>query len=195
MRVIAGRYKGRRLASPRSPGLRPTSDKLRETLFNILAPRIDGARVLDGFAGTGALGIEALSRGAAHVIFVDRDRRAMALVAENLGRCGITGGYAMIRGGVEAIAGAAASGAFDLILLDPPYDEANVRTTIEAVARTLADGGLLVLEHARRRPAPGSAGDLVCARDVVSGDSALAFYERGDSVGARRAVPLRRDEA
>ena len=181
MRIIAGRYKGRRLASPRWPGLRPTSDKLRGTLFNILAPRLDGARVLDGFAGTGALGIEALSRGAAHVTFVDRDRRAMALVAENLGRCGITDGYAMIRGGVEAIAGAVAPGPFDLILLDPPYDEADVRAPIEAVARTLADGGLLVLEHARRRPAAGSAGGLVCTRDVMSGDSALAFYTRGDT--------------
>jgi len=180
MRVIAGRYKGRRLAAPRWSGLRPTSDRLRETLFNILAPRIEGARVLDGFAGTGALGIEALSRGAAHVTFVDRDRRAMALVAENLGRCGVIEDYAMIRGGIEAVARAAVSRPFDLILLDPPYDQADVRTTIETVERTLAGGGILVLEHPRRRPAPESVGDLVRTRDVVSGDSALAFYVRGD---------------
>ena len=84
MRIIAGRLKGRRLKAPAWDGLRPTSDKLRETLFNILAPRIDGARVLDGYAGTGAVGIEALSRGAAHVTFVEQDRRAVALIEANL---------------------------------------------------------------------------------------------------------------
>src|SRR5918996_2883423 len=88
MRVIAGRLKGRRLKAPAWEGLRPTSDKLRETLFNILAPRIDGARVLDGFAGTGAVGIEALSRGAAHVTFIEADRRAVALIEDNLAACG-----------------------------------------------------------------------------------------------------------
>src|SRR6059036_2313719 len=97
MRVIAGSLKGRRLKAPTWEGLRPTSDKLRETLFNILAPRIAGARVLDGYAGTGAVGIEALSRGAAHVTFLEQDRRAQALIAENLAHCGVTNGYAIIR--------------------------------------------------------------------------------------------------
>ena len=92
MRVIAGSFKGRRLVTPTWAGLRPTSDKLRETLFNVVAARVPGARVLDGFAGTGAFGIEAVSRGAAHVTFVDRDRRATALVAENLDRCRVEGG-------------------------------------------------------------------------------------------------------
>src|SRR5439155_5548449 len=100
MRVIAGSLKGRRLKAPSWDGLRPTSDKLRETLFNIIAPRIAGARVLDGYAGTGALGIEALSRGARSVTFVERDRRAQALIAENLALCGITDGYAIIRASV-----------------------------------------------------------------------------------------------
>src|SRR5690348_2883385 len=90
MRIIAGSLKGRRLKTPTWAGLRPTSDKLRETLFNILAPRVAGARVLDGYAGTGALGIEALSRGAASVTFVERDRRAQGLIEENLARCGVT---------------------------------------------------------------------------------------------------------
>src|SRR4029453_6596223 len=83
MRIIAGSLKGRRLEAPDWDGLRPTSDRLRETLFNVLAPAIDGARVLDVYAGTGAVGIEALSRGAAHVTFVESDRRAQALVEEN----------------------------------------------------------------------------------------------------------------
>src|ERR1700709_133107 len=101
MRVIAGTLKGRRLKAPGWDGLRPTSDKLRETLFNVLAPRIAGARVLDGFAGTGALGIEALSRGAAHVVFIEVDRRAQALIADNLARCGIVEGYTIVRASVS----------------------------------------------------------------------------------------------
>ena len=97
MRIIAGTLKGRRLEAPDWPGLRPTSDKLRETLFNVLAPRIRDARVLDGYAGTGAVGIEALSRGAAHVTFVERDPRAVALIEANLRHCGVTDRYAIIR--------------------------------------------------------------------------------------------------
>ena len=97
MRVIAGTLKGRRLKAPTWDGLRPTSDKLRETLFNILAPRIDGARFVDGYAGTGAVGIEALSRGARSVTFIESDRRAETLIAENLAHCGVENGYAIIR--------------------------------------------------------------------------------------------------
>lgn len=91
MRVIAGALKGRRLQSPRWAGLRPTSDRLRETLFDVLGEGVVGAMVLDGFAGTGALGLEALSRGASTVVFVERDRRAAALIAANLDRCGVRG--------------------------------------------------------------------------------------------------------
>lgn len=184
MRVIAGLYKGRRLTAPTWTGLRPTSDTLRETLFNILAPRVVGARVLDGCAGTGALGIEALSRGAAHVTFVDRDHRALALVGENLRRCGITDGYAMIRRTVEAVAATAALPVFDLVLLDPPYDLPDPGAMVATIGTALAPHGLLVFEHARRRPAPASAGSLTRVRDVMSGDSALAFYApaSGDEV-------------
>src|ERR1700747_2518189 len=100
MRVIAGTLKGRKLDAPDWDALRPTSDKLRETLFNILAPRIGGARVLDGYAGTGAIGIQALSRGGGHVNFVDEDRRAADLIAGNLEKCRIAGGYAIIHSSV-----------------------------------------------------------------------------------------------
>ena len=100
VRVIAGQFKGRRLKTPSWEGLRPTSDKLRETLFNILAPRVAGARVLDGYAGTGAVGIEALSRGAAHVSFVEQNRRATALIEQNLAVCGVGQGYTIHCGDV-----------------------------------------------------------------------------------------------
>jgi 16S rRNA (guanine(966)-N(2))-methyltransferase RsmD len=182
MRVIAGTLRGRRLKAPTWEGLRPTSDKLRETLFNVLAPRVAGARVLDGFAGTGALGIEAISRGAADVTFVERDRRAQALIVENLAHCGIAEGYAIIRGSVEGaladMRSAPAFTPFDIVLFDPPY-EADAQAILAAAAAITAPDGLIVLEHSRRRPAPAQADGLVRVRELTSGDSALSFYQKG----------------
>jgi|SRR5579871_1899300 len=175
LRVIAGAFKGRRLAAPTWDGLRPTSDKLRETLFNILAPLIEGARVLDGYAGTGAVGIEAISRGAAHVTFVEHDRRAQALIAANLRACGVADGYVIIRAGVAGAAANLPPASFDLVLLDPPY-ETDATEAIAPAARLLAANGTLVLEHARRSPAPEVVGELTRTREVASGDSALALY-------------------
>ena len=151
MRVIAGRFKGRRLKAPDWPGLRPTSDKLRETLFNILAPRIEGARFVDGFAGTGAIGIEALSRGAGHVTFIERDRRATALIEQNLAACGANSADYTIRGGdVAAVLSSFGSGVCDLIVLDPPYD-ASIDGVLDAAARVLTPDGLIVHERATLR--------------------------------------------
>ena len=121
MRIIAGELKGRRIEAPNWDGLRPTSDKLRETLFNVLAPRIVGAHVLDGYAGTGAVGIEALSRGAAHVTFVEQDPRAVRLVEANLQRCGVDDRYAIIRAGLADAIRRLDAARFDIIFLDPPY--------------------------------------------------------------------------
>lgn len=177
MRVIAGTLKGRRLKPPTWDGLRPTSDMLRETLFNILAPHIPGARVLDGYAGTGAVGIEALSRGAAMVTFIERDRRAQALIAANLAHCGIEDGYAIIRASVaRAVSDLRAAGAsFDIAVLDPPYDrEPDVEAG--ALGDLLAPGGIVVVEHARRRAPAVAIGRLLRTREVMSGDSTLSFY-------------------
>jgi len=176
VRVISGRLKGRRLKTPTWEGLRPTSDKLRETLFNILAPHVPGARVLDGYAGTGAIGIEALSRGAAHVTFIEKNRRAVALIEENLKACGVEGGYTIRCAElVAALDVLPAADAFDLILLDPPYDIEHVRVVLDAAARRLAGNGLVVLERATRRE-PGEPAALQRTRDVKSGDSTLTFY-------------------
>jgi len=179
MRVIAGTLKGRRLETPVWDGLRPTSDKLRETLFNIIAPRIQGARVVDGFAGTGAVGIEALSRGAAHVTFVERDPRAVALIEANLRRCDVTDRYAIIRarfGGAEQPQG---SESFDVIFLDPPYGATELLSAIDAAESLVQAQTLLIVEHARRDASPESRGGLVRTRLLTSGDSALSFYSRG----------------
>src|SRR5688500_2744851 len=175
MRVIAGRFKGRRLKATTWDGLRPTSDKLRETLFNILAPRINGARVLDGFAGTGAVGIEALSRGAAHVTFVEQDRRAVALIQANLAACGVDADYNVTHGDVAATL-RNGSALFDVILLDPPYDLHPMSPTLEAAAARLSAEGLLVLERATRHD-PDIPATLTRVRDVKSGDSSLTFFE------------------
>jgi 16S rRNA (guanine966-N2)-methyltransferase len=175
MRVISGTYRGRRLEAPAWPGLRPTSDRVRETLFNILAPRIGGSRVLDGCAGTGAIGIEAMSRGAVHVTFVDRDRRAVDLIARNLARCGIVEGFAIIHADLEHAAAHVPHRGYDLILLDPPYDT-DPADVARAAGACLGPDGLLVLEHARRRILPAVIDGLTRRREVRAGDSALAFF-------------------
>ena len=179
MRIIAGQFKGRRLKTPSWDDLRPTSDKLRETLFNILAPRLDGARVLDAYAGTGAVGIEALSRGAAHVTFIEQDRRAAALIASNLAICGVKQGYTIECDDVaRSLRRMAQDVEFHLVLLDPPYDadaETVKQVLAAAAARTAADG-LLVLERATRRVL-GAPETLRHIRDVVSGDSTLTMMQ------------------
>jgi 16S rRNA (guanine(966)-N(2))-methyltransferase RsmD len=177
VRIIAGEFKGRRLKTPSGTKLRPTSDKLRETLFNILAPRVAGARVLDVFAGTGAVGLESLSRGAAQVAFIEKDRAAVALIAENAALCGARDRCAIIRDTAErALQKPIAGDPFDLIILDPPYDFEPLAPVLGAAAVHLAPDGLLVLEHARRRPAPDAAG-VRATRTVTSGDSALTFFQ------------------
>jgi 16S rRNA (guanine(966)-N(2))-methyltransferase RsmD len=179
VRIIAGLFKGRRLKAPSWDGLRPTSDQLRETLFNIVSPRIDGARVIDGFAGTGAIGIEALSRGAAHVLFIERDRRGVALIAANLALCGVKQGYTIECGDVASVLRRLGRDTeYDLVLLDPPYDidPDTVTQALEAAAGVLAADGLVVLERASRRQ-PGVPAGLSRMRDVASGDSTLTLMK------------------
>jgi 16S rRNA (guanine(966)-N(2))-methyltransferase RsmD len=179
MRIIAGTLRGRRLRGPVGEGVRPTSDRLRETLFNILQSRVADARVLDGFAGTGALGLEALSRGAAHATFVDAHPRALRVVRENVAACGVESTCTIVQDDVQAFAARQRSRlAFDLVLLDPPYAFAHADALLTEVAGLLAPGGLLVLEHSRRRHPPPPPADLDLRRTVLAGDSALTFYDR-----------------
>jgi len=181
VRIVAGEFKGRQLKSPTWEGLRPTSDRLRETLFNILGGGVRGARVLDGYAGTGAIGMEALSRGAAHVTFVERDRRAIELIGANLAQ--LTGAASnadatkprpdvIIRTGFAALAGMS----FDVIVLDPPYAPGAAEEALDTAAGLLAPDGRLVVEHAVRHAPPAGRGPLRLQRTVKAGDSALSFY-------------------
>jgi len=183
LRIVAGEFKGRQLKAPTWEGLRPTSDRLRETLFNVLGASVRGARVLDGYAGTGAIGIEALSRGAAHVTFVERDPRAVRLIEETLARV-VSGTpaagerYAIIRAGF-ADAARRTSGGFEIVVLDPPYSEEAVKDALDAAARITGPATRLVIEHAKRYSPPEHAG-LRLLRTIVSGDSALSFFGAAD---------------
>jgi 16S rRNA (guanine966-N2)-methyltransferase len=172
--------KGRRLDVPDWPGLRPTSDRLRETLFNVLGPRVQGAQFLDGYAGTGAVGLEALSRGAAHVAFVERDPRAIRLIERNLARCGVSERYAIIRAGFEDASARLAQTPFEIVFVDPPYGAAELIDAVNAAEPIVGKDTLLVVEHAARDVAAARHGVLVRTRELKSGDSALAFSRRGE---------------
>jgi 16S rRNA (guanine966-N2)-methyltransferase len=176
MRIVAGAFRGRQLKSPTWDGLRPTSDRLRETLFNILGPSVRGARVLDGYAGTGAIGIEALSRGAADVTFVEQDPRAAKLIEANLAALGASG--AIIRAGFAEAASRLGGQVFDLIILDPPYADGGAAEALGAAHALAGERTRLVVEHAARHAAPPEHGGLRLTRTVKAGDSALSFYER-----------------
>ena len=183
MRIIAGRYRGRKLKSPPSLQTRPTSDRLRETLFNILAPRIEGVQFLDLCAGSGAVGIEALSRGAAHVTFVERSRKMCALIEANLVALAITEDKFEIVGSetLEFLRRRAKDEAdpFEIVFYDPPYsiDYEPVMDYTGGHVGLLADGGLIVVEHHRKKELDETFGMLHRARILKQGDSCLSFYE------------------
>ena len=180
MRIIAGELKGRRLRTLEGPKIRPTSDRLRETLFNILAPRIVDARFLDLCAGSGAIGIEALSRGASEVIFIESTRRAAVLIEENLAHCGVSDrAQVQNREAVVAVrAMAAKSLQFDIIYFDPPYDSHLYSPVLDAIStgRLVANEGVLVVEHRGAVLLNPGYGDLRPYREVKQGDSRLTFY-------------------
>jgi 16S rRNA (guanine(966)-N(2))-methyltransferase RsmD len=188
MRIIAGQYRGRRLKAPRGAAVRPTSDGLRETLFNILRAHVPGARVLEGFAGTGAIGLEALSRGAAHVTFVERDRHALDALRQNIAACSAVEACAIIRDDFVGAGARHPAESYDLVIVDPPYDTDSYEPILLEAAARLAPGGVVVVEHSRRRPAPAATAHLSRQRVVTAGDSALAFYaaDPGDLSGRRR---------
>ncbi|MGB6688375.1 MAG: 16S rRNA (guanine(966)-N(2))-methyltransferase RsmD [Terracidiphilus sp.] len=184
MRIIAGSLRSRTLAAPPGLATRPTSDRLRETLFNVLAPRIGGASFLDLYAGSGAVGIEALSRGASRVVFVDRDAVALAALRGNLGKLGIREGFRIQAGGVSAFLRRGrppASPKFDLVFLDPPYDaaqeyEATLGLLGGASSSLLAPGALVIAEHRRKQPLEDRYDNLKRTRLLEQGDAALSFY-------------------
>ena len=153
MRIIAGTHRGRRIAAPRGHDTRPTSDRVRENAFNLIGP-VDDADVLDLFAGSGAMGLEALSRGAAHATFVEQDRDACRVIGENLDRLGLKA-TVLPMDAVRAVEQERRT--YDLVLCDPPYDY-DGGVLAPHLAKLLADAGLLVWETSSREPAPAAPG-------------------------------------
>ena len=183
MRVIAGTFRSRLLQAPAGLDTRPTSDRLRETLFNVLAPRIAGAHFLDLYAGSGAVGIEALSRAAAAVVFVERAAAAAKILRGNLARLEIREGYRLHAGSATSFLRGPRSGAqeFDLVFLDPPYDaETEYARTLELLggeaASFLAAGAMVIAEHRRKQAPAAGYGALLRTRLLEQGDAALSFY-------------------
>lgn len=186
MRIIAGRYRSRVLDAPPGLNTRPTSDRLRETLFNVLAPRIEGAAFADLYSGSGAVGIEALSRGAAHVAFVERAPAALKALRGNLERLGIDSGFLIHAGSVGMFLKKAAGshpkpGPQDVVFLDPPYDamgeyEATLLFLGGTGSTLLAPGALVIAEHRRKEPLEPRYGCLERTRQLEQGDAVLSFY-------------------
>lgn len=177
MRVIAGELRGRRFRAPPGDLTRPTSDRVRESLFNLLGPLASGVRVLDLYAGSGALGIEALSRGASHATFVERARSAVVALRGNLKDLGLARRATVIPR--EALVGlAAAAGPFDHIFADPPYDAGDAAEIVMRASRALAPGGVLSLEHASSDPAPEPPEGLALWKSRRYGGTCVSLYVR-----------------
>jgi 16S rRNA (guanine966-N2)-methyltransferase len=163
------------LAEPRGVRLRPTSGLVREALFNIVGDTVEDAAVLDLFAGSGALGIEALSRGAKHATFVEADAGAVRAILDSLGRTGFTGRAKVLRGRLPG-ALASVSGPFDLVFLDPPYDAENIPELLGQLRPFAMPAATIVYEHASRYNPPEHPPGLILTDRRVYGDSALGLY-------------------
>lgn len=195
MRVIAGTFRSRQLSSLKGNALRPTSDRLRETLFNIIAERVPGSRFLDLFAGTGAVGIEALSRGAREAVFVENHRPAATLIRKNLSSLDITSGARVLAcdalRGLEKLAGEAGVqiAPFDLIFLDPPYSAAeDYRRVLNflGAAPFVNESSLVIAEHRHSDALPVDFGALGLVRVLRQGEAALSFYRRSEAPNLRK---------
>jgi 16S rRNA (guanine(966)-N(2))-methyltransferase RsmD len=172
MRVIGGEWRSRRLKSIPGEATRPTSDRLRETLFDILQDQIEGATFMDAYAGTGAVGIEALSRGAKHAYFLERDRAALAAIRENLASLGATGQATILPG---AVVKSLALHRADVVFLDPPYTlEKEYASTLQTLGA--ASAGLVIVQHSVRLNLADEYGSLRRVRIVRQGDNALSFF-------------------
>lgn len=196
MRISGGESKGRTLKPPSHGGLRPTSDKVREALFSILGAAVDGAAFLELFAGTGAVGIEALSRGAVGAVFVDSSQKAVRLIRENLDALGYRDRGSVVARDVLVFLKKTAQelGPFDMVFVDPPYHGGEGGSTLDALGG-LPDGVLpgeavVVYEHFKKHAAPKTAGRLIWRRDYTYGDTVLSIYDAGhEPEGPEREQP------
>ena len=174
MRIIGGIYKGRTLYGFEGKDIRPTSDMVRESLFNILQTKIYGTTFLDLFCGTGAVGIEALSRGAKHVVFNDRDRKSLALTEKNLQKCKAEGYTISLGDGVSFLANT--NNKFDVIFIDPPYKTTLGEDCLKIACNALTDNGIIVFES--DKPCNQQFDGLICYDVRKYGKAHLTFFKR-----------------
>jgi 16S rRNA (guanine(966)-N(2))-methyltransferase RsmD len=197
-RIIGGEGKGRRLESPKGDATRPTASRVRQTLFDILAPRVPGCRFLDAFAGSGGVGLEALSRGAARVVFLERSGPAVSALQRNLARLGGAERAEVHRQDALVALAACAEGGrrFDLIYVDPPYEGGLYEAALGQIGRTglLAREGRLVAEHFHKHPLPETIEGLERIRSVRVGDHRLSIYARSDDAAAAEPSDAGRDD-
>jgi 16S rRNA (guanine(966)-N(2))-methyltransferase RsmD len=189
MRIISGASKGRKLRMPSGRSVRPTSDRVKESIFDILSDEVKDKVVLDLFAGTGNLGIEALSRGAARVVFVEKGRQALRIIGRNLLEAGMTIRSEVLQKDAIRAVGILAqrNESFDLILMDPPYREGWVMKTLERLRRNPIhhEGSLLVIEHDRRETLPDAVEGWEVIKQRKLGDTVVSFLT---SIGSRRSA-------
>ena len=185
-RIISGRGKGRRLQSPRGEATRPTGARVKQTLFDILAPRLPGCRFLDAFAGGGAVGLEALSRGAARVVLIDSGAEAVRAIRANVEALGGGAGVQVFRQDARVAVPALgdAGHRFDVVFLDPPYASDLYEPLLQEVGPLLDPEGVVVAEHFHKRQLPERIGGLSCTRSVRVGDHRLSFYRLRSQEGA-----------
>jgi 16S rRNA (guanine(966)-N(2))-methyltransferase RsmD len=179
MRIITGTSRGRKLVTLRNQSLRPTSDRVKESIFNILKDKVEGRMVLDLFAGTGNLGIEALSRGAKSAVFVEKGRQALRLIQRNLAQLGLEGRSEVLPKDVSRAIGILKQRGecFDLILMDPPYQKGLVQNTLTKLSShpIYHRSSILVIEHNRREPLPHDTGGWDLTRQRRIGDTVVSF--------------------
>ena len=177
MRVIAGMMKGRNLFLPRKADLRPTTDKVREALFNILSPDILDASFLDLYAGSGAIGIEAISRGASRVVFVEKDKKNILLIRKNLSLFSEIQPARIFEGTVENFIKIEKE-SFDIAYIDPPYENNDILSVLQTLGGSdmIRAQGIAIIEHFHKRQLPTSFGALLFLRQVRYGGTALSFY-------------------
>ena len=179
MRIISGTSKGRRLVTQKGQALRPTSDRVKESIFNILSDEVEGKVVLDLFAGTGNLGIEALSRGAKKTLFVEKGRQAIRLIQRNLLQCGMERQSEILPKDVTLAIGILKQRgeSFDVILMDPPYEQGLIQKTLMKLQshKIYHGDSILVIEHHRREPLPKTLEGWNLTRQREIGDTIISF--------------------
>jgi 16S rRNA (guanine966-N2)-methyltransferase len=176
VRIISGRYGGRKIEAPDNSRTHPMGERIRNALFNSIGEDVQGAAVLDAFAGTGAVGLEALSRGATHVTFVERDRIAQKILAKNVTLLRAEDGVSIVRAPVSGWIETAGEKEFDLIFADPPYHDTQF-STVHKLFGLLKPGGLMVLSHPGRSEVPTRPG-VVVVDNRSYGNANLTFYRR-----------------